>query len=339
MVAFPDFRVLCTRAFTPTAGIAQTGRTSSREKELGSLFPNIVLRMNCCYTGMNIHVLREHCPMAKKEFKKTDGTPVPGVTLRLTLVGHQDRIGRMAWSPDGYYLASPSDDGTINIWDISAKSHQTLGEPNDAKSDKWISEIYCVSWSPDGKIIASGSSDHDVKLWNVKTGQQTKLLKGHYELVTSLSWSPDGSMLASGSDDRSVIIWDAKTGKVLQTFDEHNNWVTSVVWSPDGKRLASGSGDAVIRIWDIESNKLSRQLRGHTERVTNLVWTVQYIVKRSFPHPLMPQSRYGIPKQVYKKKVWKVMRQLYAPYLFLKMVIFLHPILGIEPYAFGVMTT
>lgn len=25
---------------------------------------NIVLRMKCCYTGTNIHVSREHCPIA-----------------------------------------------------------------------------------------------------------------------------------------------------------------------------------------------------------------------------------------------------------------------------------
>ena len=43
--------------------------------------------------------------------------PVPGVTLRLTLRGHSDLVGRIAWSPDGKWLASPSADDTMRIWD------------------------------------------------------------------------------------------------------------------------------------------------------------------------------------------------------------------------------
>lgn len=43
--------------------------------------------------------------------------PVPGVTLRLTLRGHSNWIGRIAWSPDGKWLASPSKVDTTRIWD------------------------------------------------------------------------------------------------------------------------------------------------------------------------------------------------------------------------------
>lgn len=40
----------------------------------------------------------------------------PGVKLLRTLRGHTDTIGRIAWSPDGRLLASPSADGTIRLW-------------------------------------------------------------------------------------------------------------------------------------------------------------------------------------------------------------------------------
>ena len=47
----------------------------------------------------------------------TPDTIPPGFTLRHMLRGHTAAIFRIAWSPDGLILASPSDDNTIHLWD------------------------------------------------------------------------------------------------------------------------------------------------------------------------------------------------------------------------------
>lgn len=45
--------------------------------------------------------------------------PVPGMRLRSICHGHEGTIGRIAWSPCGRFIASPSSDKTIRIWDAN----------------------------------------------------------------------------------------------------------------------------------------------------------------------------------------------------------------------------
>ena len=47
--------------------------------------------------------------------ESTQDQPPPGLKLRHTLRGHESMITRIAWSPDGRTLASPSCDETIRL--------------------------------------------------------------------------------------------------------------------------------------------------------------------------------------------------------------------------------
>ena len=52
-------------------------------------------------------------------------------------------------------IASPSDDGTVGIWDTSSGDCISMlsGHSN---------LVYCSDWSPDGKLLATGSADSEV---------------------------------------------------------------------------------------------------------------------------------------------------------------------------------
>ncbi|MDB9356222.1 protein kinase, partial [Nodularia spumigena CS-587/03] len=67
-----------------------------------------------------------------------------------TLTGHSDSVNSLAFSRDGQFLASGSDDKTIKLWNVlTGKDISTLTGHNYS--------IRSIAFSSDGKILASGS--------------------------------------------------------------------------------------------------------------------------------------------------------------------------------------
>ena len=190
------------------------------------------------------------------------------VNLVHNLRGHTDIIGRIAWSPDGRMLATPSKDNKILIWDTETGEilHSLVGHNKS---------IFCVAWSPDGKLLAYGGDDSKVLLWDTNEWKTMLILEMPiYSNVLDIKWSPKGNMLAcgTGSNDNSVRIWKTESWEMYRKFGGHSDGVFSLRWLHGGESIASGSGspDNTIRFWDVGSDKLLGKLSGHQAGVTCL---------------------------------------------------------------------
>lgn len=190
----------------------------------------------------------------------------PALKLRYSLRGHRHFVYRMALSPDGHTLASPSEDGTVRLWDL--ESGQVL------RSLEHEDRPVCVAWKPDGVILATGTGDlSKVYLWEVASGKRLRILEGHELGVTGAAWSPDGTVLATCSMDKTVRLWDAVSGQELRKFKGHSSGVESVAWSPDGSRLCSASTDMSVKLWKVETGNNVRTLSGHKDDAYSAVWS------------------------------------------------------------------
>ena len=200
----------------------------------------------------------------------------PGVKLVRTLRGHTGWIGRIAWSPDGRMLASPSDgqnDPAVGCRDGRVPAHAGRAQ----------GRVYSVAFDPTGGTLASGSDDKTVKLWEPASGKLLRTLEGHKRLGSLASplirraarWpagvstrrSSCGSRPAAscsarwkgtrtrsvasplirraarwpaGVVDKTVKLWEPASGKLLRTLEGHGEFVLSVAFDPTGRTLASG---------------------------------------------------------------------------------------------------
>ena len=68
------------------------------------------------------------------------------------------RFDEAVFSPDGEVLATVSDSGAVQLWDVA--SGQQIGVPMGTGTA-------AVAFSPDGRTLAIASTDGTVQLWDV----------------------------------------------------------------------------------------------------------------------------------------------------------------------------
>jgi WD40 repeat protein len=169
---------------------------------------------------------------------------------------HTQNITHMAFSPDGKYLISVSEDATFNVMSVKGKLINTV----KAHTQK----INYISFSPDGKTFATASNDSTAKVWDISSITSLEKVNPLFTLehklfVNQIVYSPDGMTLATASDDGTAKIW-SNDGKLLYTLNGHSDKISEGKYSPDGKLIATISQDSTTRIWT-RSGELVAELK------------------------------------------------------------------------------
>ena len=165
---------------------------------------------------------------------------------------HEGSVNSVAFSPDGFKLASGSSDNTVKVWDVATGALQATlrGHAN---------AVTRVAFSPDGATLASASADGAVKLWNTQQPKESPTtLRGHAGHVLDLAFSPNGKVLASaggGSADEEVRLWDLNLPSQRETFDG-----LQVPFHSRGDALTSWTSEGIPQLCDNSTDQESHEL-------------------------------------------------------------------------------
>ena len=189
--------------------------------------------------GLQVATLRD-LPERPRLTNRWPLPDLPDSALRRALAGHDAAVRAVRIAPDGAWLATGANDGSIRIWDTASEQAPVI-----------LTGSYgvAVAIAPDGAWLAAGDSDGRVRIWDTANWHEHSVLRGHSGPVSAVAFSPDGSRLATCGSGDTVRIWDTASWRESppsrpQTPDD------GVAFRPDGRWLATASTSGNVRIWD-----------------------------------------------------------------------------------------
>jgi WD40 repeat protein len=161
-----------------------------------------------------------------------------------TFCAHAERIGGVAFSPDGQAIVT-----------TSVKEARLWAVPTGKLLAKLPHATNVTAFSSDSRFVATGGWDRGAQVWSVATGQPVGPRLKHPKPVMVVALSPDGGTVMIGGEDATARLWSVAEGNAIGPPLVHRNNLSAAAFSRDGRTLLTGAMDATVRLWDTATGK------------------------------------------------------------------------------------
>lgn len=151
----------------------------------------------------------------------------------------------MAFSPDGRWLATTHEDGTVALRDRAAPRKRMILGAHKATA-------VGTGFSPNGQWLATAAWDGTAKVWDLASRELVTTLTGQLLGINCLVFSPDNRRLAVGSQDGTIKLWDTTLWQETATFETHQGEIFDMAFLPQDGTFVSLTRQEV-RVWPVSA--------------------------------------------------------------------------------------
>ena len=186
-----------------------------------------------------------------------------------TFEAYNGKVVVTIFSPDGKYVLSGSDDGSVRVWEIATDKPPEFFY-------RFSCAVVSLAFSSNEESVLVGLKNHSAELWSFSEQKRLHILKGHQDQVNLVDFPLNPQVIITGSYDNTVKFWNARNGQLLGTwyacFEDPKAWV---VVTPEGKYDGNEAGlqylhyvKETLQVQNLPENDVHR-IKGLLKKITD----------------------------------------------------------------------
>lgn len=149
----------------------------------------------------------------------------------------KDGINSLAYSPDGRFIITGSEDGNLYVWQADTFNlDQTVAAYNPS--------VLGIAYSPDGQMIAI-ENQFGVQFRDAAKG----VLLDEFPTAVKVAFSPDGTQWALGYQDGHIEVTNAADKSLAYQITVQTTPVENLAFTPDNQRLIATTLDCTKNVY------------------------------------------------------------------------------------------